>query len=340
MISEPVNLSTGPVGITAEVQRALAMPSISHRSTAFIKQYQQTVEMLCAAFNVNDAFILTGSGTMANEAMLWQIKALNKKGLILSNGEFGSRLISQSKRLEISYVEYILPWGEQFNPDVIENLIIQNNLSWILFCHCETSTGVINDLQAIAGMAHRYNIRCFADCMSTVGTQSLDLDHVSMATASSGKGLASVPGLAIVLSNIQPLESDHIPSYADLHSYSKKGGIPFTISSALVNALHTSIAQKLVPQQFELASAYSEKIFELLNSRGMVPFSNASTRVFTIVSSIASELQKRQLILSHESEYLRKRNWCQLALLGVYTEQQLKHTTKILQITQSWYISV
>src|SRR5215218_8895501 len=101
MISEAVNLSTGPVGITAQVQQALAAPSISHRSPAFINQYRQSVEMLCSAFNVNEAFILTGSGTLANEAMLWQIRLQNKRGLILSNGEFGLRLISQAKRLGI-----------------------------------------------------------------------------------------------------------------------------------------------------------------------------------------------------------------------------------------------
>src|SRR6187200_1853043 len=89
MISKTVNVSTGPIGITKEVQLALREPVISHRSVDFRKIYNQTTELLCEAFQVRDCYLATGSGTLANEIMLQEIKYAGGKGLILSNGEFG-----------------------------------------------------------------------------------------------------------------------------------------------------------------------------------------------------------------------------------------------------------
>lgn len=82
-----------------------------------------------------------------------------------------------------------------------------------------------------------------------------------MATASSGKGLASVPGLAIVFSNLESLLEKEVPVYFDLTHYSRKKGIPFTISSNLVKALSVSIEQKLEDDQFDLIQKYSKQFF-------------------------------------------------------------------------------
>src|SRR5690606_30054205 len=147
-------------------------------------------------------YLLTGSGTLANEVMLNEIKNKNQKGLILSNGEFGNRLIAQAWRHQILFDTYSIDWGKKFDTATIKKKLEQNDIHWILFCHCETSTGIINELQTIIELGKSFRCACFVDCMSTVGTMPLDLSGVSMATASSGKGLASVPGLAIVFSNM------------------------------------------------------------------------------------------------------------------------------------------
>ncbi len=336
MISETVNLSTGPVGISAKVQNALAAPCISHRSLAFAKLYHNTTNFLCSHFNVQQTCLLTGSGTLANEAMLWQIKMQGGKGLILSNGEFGSRLIKQASRNSLDFIEHIINWGETFDITEVERLIKLNQVEWLLFCHCETSTGVINDVNKLTAIATTSNCLCFVDCMSTVGTIPLNLSKIAMATASSGKGLASVPGLAIVFSNIAVQMGDQIPVYLDLQHYALKDGVPFTISSNLVNALFTSIQQKLQAQQFELLHEYGERFYNRLNEQELVPYSNQLSKVFTIVlanntkKTFISKLQYNQILFSYESEYLKERNWCQLATFGYYKKNDFEYVLKAL----------
>jgi aspartate aminotransferase-like enzyme len=171
---------------------------------------------------------------LANEAMIWQIKMLQKKGLILSNGEFGERLLNQASINKLDFVSYKIEWGKAFSQQEIEKVIAINDVHWILFCHCETSTGVINNMNSIVDAASRNNIKCYADCISSVGCLPVDLSRLSMGTASSGKGLGSIAGLAVIFSNEQVFSDGTIPNYIDLECYAEKDGIPFTISSNLV----------------------------------------------------------------------------------------------------------
>jgi aspartate aminotransferase-like enzyme len=336
MILKTVNVSTGPVGITAEVQSALAAPCISHRSAGFERLYIRTTELLCKEMNVQQTFLLTGSGTVANEAMLWQIKMKGGKGLILSNGEFGTRLIEQSRRNLLNFLVYKLEWGKKFDVSEVEKLVQHNELKWLLFCHCETSTGVINDLNTLSEIATKNNCLCFVDCMSTVGTYPINLSKVAMATASSGKGFASVPGLAIVFSNIPVQTGYYIPICLDLHHYLQKKGIPFTISSKLVSALYTSIQQKLQNNQFELLHEYGERFYNRLSNQNLVPYSDPQSKVFTIVhrnnarKDFINKMNYKQVLFSYESEYLVKSSWCQLATFGYYTKQDLDYVLQAL----------
>ena len=336
MILKPVNLTTGPVSITKEVRKALSETPISHRSHAFELLYRRTTTQLCSAFCVKETFLLSGSGTLANEVMIQEIKHRGK-GLILSNGEFGYRLIEQSLRNSLDFITYELQWGVAFDMDEVEKLLIEHSIKWILFCHCETSTGIINELDRIIALSENYRCLCFVDCMSTVGTRPLNLSKVAMATASSGKGLASVPGLAIVFSNIEFSLKKNVPVYFDLSHYSRKNGIPFTISSNLVNALSVSIAQKLRDDQFGLVQEYSKHFFSVLNENAWVPFSSANTRVYTIAMSkmakrlFIKSMEQRKLLLSYESDYLKIRSWMQLATFGYYREAQLKHVLTTLR---------
>ncbi len=338
MISELVNMSTGPVAISSQVMNALKEPAISHRSPAFKRLYIKTTDLLSTAFNVRETFLLTGSGTLANEAMLQEIKYTSGPGIILSNGEFGSRLIEQAHRNNLNFVAYKLEWGKTFDLKEIEKTIKHYSAKWILFCHCETSTGVINDLNEITELADLYKCMCFVDCMSTVGTMPIDLSKVSMATASSGKGLASIPGLAIIFSNIEPSLNKQTPVYLDLAHYSAHSGVPFTVSSNLVKGLYVSIGQKLNEVQFELMQEYGGQIFKILKEHDLVPFSKPDTKVFTIISGIKNkkfihDVKRRGVGLSYESDYLKSRKWCQLATFGYYKERQLKYVINSLNKT-------
>ncbi|HEY0751939.1 MAG TPA: aminotransferase class V-fold PLP-dependent enzyme, partial [Chitinophagaceae bacterium] len=339
MTSELINLSTGPLNITNEVKHALGQSPISHRSSSFKKLYSDTTAFLNTSFSVNETYLLTGSGTLANEAMLWQIKMHGGMGLILINGEFGSRLEEQAKRTGLDFTTCQIEWGSEFDLLVIEKQIQETQPGWVLFCHCETSTGVVNPLDELTALGKKYRFRCYADCMSTVGTRPLDLSGLTMATASSGKGLASVPGIAIIFANVEVLAGERMPIYLDLHHYKNNEGIPFTLSSNLLLALYTSIKQKLCPEQYNLSGRYWKAYSHILESYELMPFNNRKSRVCTVVppdgtyKQFIASLTHQGIKCSYESNYLSERGWIQIALFGYYTEEALASALVALKTT-------
>ncbi|MBD1397898.1 alanine--glyoxylate aminotransferase family protein [Pontibacter sp. JH31] len=332
-----INLTTGPIALHQEVTEALSAPSISHRSPEFKQLHQEIVDTMCQHLNTKETFVLQGSGTLANEVMIWQIKLLGGQGIIMSNGEFGLRLTEQSERAKLNFVAHAIPWGEEYLLRDIELLLDSTNPDWILFTHCETSTGIENNLEAIAKIAHKRNCKVFVDCISSIGTKPIDLSHVAMATGSSGKGLCSLSGIALVFSNIKPLGNSEIPKYFDLQIYESNEGIPFTLSSNQLKALHVSIKKTMNVDCWKGKDTYAEKIYSALQPFGIIPFATKESRVFTIVQSeVNSEdlylkLSQSGVLLSCQSRYLRERNWIQLTLLGLHEEHEIDFVIEALK---------
>ena len=52
-----------------------------------------------------------GSGTLANDVIAGQLSLLGEPGLILSNGEFGERLMDQAWRFNLKFDSVEFPWG-------------------------------------------------------------------------------------------------------------------------------------------------------------------------------------------------------------------------------------
>lgn len=333
-----INLTTGPIDLSQDVLDAFNKSPISHRSETFKNLHQRIVDELCNALCIKNTFLLQGSGTLANEVMLWQIKSLKTKGLILSNGEFGERLKDQAKRINLEYNDYTLEWGELFDCEEIQYRIQKDDLKWILFVHCETSTGIINELQSIVNIAKCNQCHVFLDCISSIGTQEINLTNITMATGSSGKGLCALAGIGLVFSNMIPVpENNFVPKYFDLRFYAKRNGIPFTLSSNLLYALYTGIGRTMNKSYWLKKDKQALRMFNLLKSTGLVPFAQPNSRVYTIIQKSTSsktlyqQLYDLGLQLSYQSDYLMNRNWIQFTLFGDHEDEKIEQVISALE---------
>lgn len=330
-----INLTTGPIHLKKKVLKALSASPLPHRSLEFKSLHAKLSKRLKEEVNCKEVVFLQGSGTLANDAMIWQIKMLKQPGIILSNGEFGNRLIEQSQRIDLEFDTYEVEWGAQLELNTLADRIERSGSKWILFTHCETSTGVLNDLEAIAKLSSSLNLSCFVDCMSTLGSQHIDLSSVSMASSSSGKGLCSISGTALIFSNIPFRSNLSIPRYLDLKFYKEKGGIPFTLSSMQLAALEKASKKVFSKRSHALQQKNRELIYETLTPLNIIPFSTDKTHVFTIVQEkdstlLCQQLEHLQLAVSYQSEYLKSRNWFQLALFSNYKEEKIKKALNLL----------
>ncbi len=329
-----INFTTGPVTIPDEVKKTFSELPSSHRTQHFSVSFAALQKKLCAFTNAKYVNFFTGSGTLANEVMIAQIKRNNTKGIVLSNGEFGNRLINQCKRQGIDFITYNKDWGSEFELSEIEKTIKHQDLKWILFVHSESSTGCINDIENIISLAKKYQLNIYVDTVSSISNQQVNLHDVTIATASSGKGLASFSGIALVFSNDRIEPDDHIPTYLDLGYYFQKDGIPFTISSNLIFALNeatnftTTISH--LGNIAELSSYLLQKLnafknLEILNTKYALQSHIITIKPMNglLSTDIGNALMKKNIETSFNSKYLVERNFLQIAIMSQHSKDEI-----------------
>jgi aspartate aminotransferase-like enzyme len=316
------------------VRQALSAPPISHRSKAFLEEFAQTKQSLCRLVGARHAAILLGSGTLANDAIAGQLSLISGTGVVLSNGEFGNRLIDHATRFRLRFRTVKADWGQAFQPDAVRKAVKDyRNLDWLWAVHCETSSGVLNDIELLSELCAPRGIRLCLDCISSIGNVPLDLSEIYLASGVSGKGLAGFPGLSFVFYNHEITTARHaLPRYLDLSLYAACDGVPFTSSSNLIHALHSAV-QRFEPGRFEATAAVSSWLRSELVKSGfkLIGTSTASLPAVTTIElpeNISSEWVGRKLNesgfqLSYRSYYLRERNWIQICLMGDVEQESL-----------------
>jgi len=329
------HLLPGPVVLDERVRVEFAKLPVSHRSKEFFADFQVLRSRLCRFVNANFVEILSGSGTLANDAIAEQINQLGGKGLLLSNGEFGERLISQANRISLDFITYSVDWGRSYSYSEIEKLIdLHQEIKWIWSVHCETSTGVLNDIYQLKEISLRRNIKLCLDCISSIGTTLVDLSDVYLASCSSGKALCSFPGLSMVFYNHELAIFSNISKYLDLGFYNSENGIPFTFSSNLAYALLKAVDLfSNSPDDFSSLKIHTMTIKEVMLNAGLVVINehgNTSPALVTIelpedISSTAlgDELEKEGCFISYNSNYLIRRNWVQTFVTKNTTKEEV-----------------
>src|SRR5438105_4568983 len=121
---------------------------------------------------------------------------------------------------------------------------------WVWCAHCETSTGILNDLERLKVLCSEFRVKLCLDCISSIGTLPVDLRGVFLASCASGKGLRSYPGVSMVFYH-HDLGSapSALPRYLDLRQYAAQS-IPFTFSSNLLHALHAALKRVAWERRF------------------------------------------------------------------------------------------
>ncbi len=330
-----VSFLPGPVTVKREVRRAFEQAPESHRGDAFIKDFQTTKQILCDLVKAAKVELFLGSGTLANDVIAGQLSLEKKPGLILSNGEFGERLVDQAQRTGLHYEKLSHDWGEVLDPVSIRSAVERSpQIGWLWCTHCETSTGLVVDLPRLKALCSEFQVKLCVDCISSIGTMEVDLSGVHLASCASGKGLRSYPGVSMVFYNykIEPAPP-RLPRYMDLAYYADQQGIPFTFSSNLLHALHAAVKRVRWQLRFAEVVELSTWLRSQLVGMGCQLIGSetpTSPAVITIVlpgeldsCDVGRRMQETGYLLSFNSEYLRRRNWIQICLMGECAKEKV-----------------
>lgn len=322
------NFLPGPVDFAKPVAEVYGGKPCSHRGEEFKKDFQVARALLCDLVLAGQVEIMMGPGTLANDAIAGQLSLLCKTGLILVSGEFGRRLVRNANGAKLMFHTLEIPEGQAFMREQIESMLKKHpEIAWVWGTHCETSTGVLNDLEMYKDLCAEYEVRLCMDCISSIGTVPVNLQGVYLASGTSGKGLASISGLSFVFHHHDFVPApDDLPCSLDLGLYQARQGIPYTIQSNLVYALLAALNSHDWEHRFENVRGWSKSIRRKLaeiDAPILAPDSCAMPAVVTIAlppihssEAIGDTLMQHGVLISYRSNYLIERNWIQACMMG------------------------
>jgi 2-aminoethylphosphonate-pyruvate transaminase len=252
---EPWLLTPGPLTTSATVKAAM-LHDRGSRDRAFLEldaEIRRRLVALLAGEGSHVCVPIQGSGTFAVEAMLGTLVPREGRLLILVNGAYGRRMATIA-RWHGRTVE-TLEWPEDrpVEPAAVEaRLLAEPVPTHVALVHCETTTGLLNPLEAVAEVTARHGAALLIDAMSSFGALPIDARRIPFEAlaASANKCLEGVPGVGFVLVREAALRAaaGNAPALSldlvDQHeAYRRTGQWRFTPPTHVLAALHRALLE-------------------------------------------------------------------------------------------------
>lgn len=198
---EYILLTPGPTPLPPSVYKKMTEPILHHRTHEFGEIFTRTLEDLKAVYRTrNEVLMMTASGTGAMESAVANLLSPGDKALIHTTGAFGERFVKIAKAYGLEPVVVQEEWGRAADPDRLrEALRGAKGVKAVFHQHTDTSTGVVNDLKALARIVREESdALTVVDSISGLAAEELETDAwgLDVVVTGSQKGLMAPPGLA------------------------------------------------------------------------------------------------------------------------------------------------
>jgi aspartate aminotransferase-like enzyme len=188
-------MTPGPTALPPEVREAMARPIENPDiEPAFTEFYRGLLEKLAAVSGTeNDVLVLGGEGMLGLEAGVASLVDAGETVLCLSNGLYGSGFADLVSLAGGRPVVLEGPDDEPLELSEVERAVEEHDPVLATMVHCETPTGVLNDL-AVLDTLHDAGVITLVDAVSSLAGTSVPEPDVLL--GGSQKCLSSPPGLS------------------------------------------------------------------------------------------------------------------------------------------------
>lgn len=206
-------MTPGPTMVRENVRQARSLivgnPDID---PDFYDFYRDTCRLMSDLLHTNDeTLILGGEGILALEAACASLTEPGDRVLVLDNGVFGRGFEDFVRLYGGTPVLYTVPLDRPIDPEALKKFLDKDHdFKYATVVHCETPSGVLNDLHALCTLLKSYDIMTVADSVSAMFAVdvSMENDQIDILCGGSQKVLSAPPGLSFV--TLSPLAKETI----------------------------------------------------------------------------------------------------------------------------------
>jgi aspartate aminotransferase-like enzyme len=172
------------------------------RNLVTVQQIRQKLVLLAGSGDTFTSVLMQGSGTFCVEAALTTAVPSTGKLLVLANGAYGRRC----------RIDHECHDGDECTPPDLDRLegSLQDDpqITHVAVVHCETTTGMLNPVEAVGRMVKAHG-KCFiVDAMSSFGAIPMDAETIGAdyLVSSANTCIQGLPGFGFVIARRLVLE--------------------------------------------------------------------------------------------------------------------------------------
>jgi len=193
----------GPSNVRENVRQARSIKTTNPDvDVDFVEFYKNTCDKMAKIINTkNDVYILSGEGILGLEAACASLTEKNDRVLVIDNGVFGKGFEDFVTMYGGEAVLFSKCYKKAIDVDELERFLEKDHdFKYATIVHCDTPTGVLNDLSKICPLLKKYNILTVVDSVAGMVGEKLLVDdwQIDMVLGGSQKAISAQPGLSIL----------------------------------------------------------------------------------------------------------------------------------------------
>lgn len=196
-------MTPGPTQVRENVRLTRAMAATNpDLDPAFLDFYQTTCQKFARFLGASgQVYILGGEGILGLEAACASLTEPGDRVLVIDNGIFGKGFADFVRLYDGDAVLYTC--DDQRGVDVeqlADFLSRDHDFKYATVVHCDTPSGVLNDIGRICPLLHQYGILTVVDSVAAMFGEVVKVDdwQIDILCGGSQKALSAAPGLTIV----------------------------------------------------------------------------------------------------------------------------------------------
>ena len=196
-------MTPGPTQVKENVRLARARdcgnPDIDEE---FFDFYKETCELISRLLHTeNETLILGGEGILGLEAACASLTEPGDKALVLDNGIFGEGFADFVSLYGGEPQLYTVDGKNPIDAQELEEFLQKNHdYKYATLVHCDTPSGILNDIAVLCPLLKKYGILTVVDAVSSMFGEEVRVDdaQIDILCGGSQKAVSAPPGLTFV----------------------------------------------------------------------------------------------------------------------------------------------
>lgn len=299
----PYIMTPGPTEVSENVRIARSKRCTNpDLDIEFYEFYKETCNKIGEFFNTkNEVRILGGEGILGLEAACASLTEKGDRVLVIDNGIFGEGFADFIKLYGGEVVFFKGNRKRQIDVEALKDFLEKDSkFKYATVVHCDTPSGVLNDIGKICPLLKEKGILTVVDSVAAMGGEDLRVDdwNIDIVIGASQKCISAPPGLTIL-----SISNDAIESMEKRKS---------TIASFYCNLL--------VWKDY-----YKDKWF---------PYTPPVSDIVGLREAIENVLEDTEIVVRHHKIALSTRKAVKEAGLSLYTEDGYSNTVTVIEIPE------